>query len=45
MSIRPAVKLEDGTQNKNLRVWSISTGEEVVSFTQKSQEGWWVAFF
>lgn len=34
------VKLEDGSQHKNLRVWSVATGEEVVAFTQKAQEGW-----
>lgn len=34
------VKLEDGSQHKNLRVFSASTGEELVSFTQKSQDGW-----
>ncbi|EGO21883.1 hypothetical protein SERLADRAFT_451892 [Serpula lacrymans var. lacrymans S7.9] len=34
------VKLEDGAQHKNLRVFSASTGEELISFTQKSQEGW-----
>ncbi|EDR11071.1 uncharacterized protein LACBIDRAFT_233034, partial [Laccaria bicolor S238N-H82] len=34
------VKLEDGSQHKNLRVFSVSTGEELISFTQKSQEGW-----
>lgn len=36
----PAVKLEDGAQHKNLRVFSVSTGEELVAFTQKSLEGW-----
>jgi len=35
-----AVKLEDGAQHKNLRVFSASTGEELISFTQKSQENW-----
>jgi len=34
------VKLEDGAQHKNLRIFSVSTGEELVAFTQKSQEGW-----
>ncbi|KAH7908360.1 eukaryotic translation initiation factor eIF2A-domain-containing protein [Hygrophoropsis aurantiaca] len=34
------VKLEDGAQHKNLRVFSVSTGEELISFSQKSQEGW-----
>lgn len=36
----PIVKLEDGAQHKNLRIFSVSTGEELVAFTQKSQEGW-----
>ncbi|KIJ63412.1 hypothetical protein HYDPIDRAFT_168589 [Hydnomerulius pinastri MD-312] len=34
------VKLEDGAQHKNLRIFSVSTGEELIAFTQKSQEGW-----
>ena len=34
------IKLEDGAQHKNLRVFSVSTGEELISFSQKSQEGW-----
>lgn len=34
------VKYEDGTQHKNLRIFSISSGEELIAFTQKSQEGW-----
>ncbi|KAJ7765703.1 eukaryotic translation initiation factor eIF2A-domain-containing protein, partial [Mycena metata] len=34
------VKLEDGSQHKNLRVFSSSTGEELIAFTQKSQDGW-----
>lgn len=34
------VKLEDGSQHKNLRVFSVSTGEELISLTQKSQDGW-----
>ncbi|KAJ7221475.1 eukaryotic translation initiation factor eIF2A-domain-containing protein [Mycena pura] len=34
------LKLEDGAQHKNLRVFSSSTGEELIAFTQKSQEGW-----
>ncbi|KAI0344965.1 translation initiation factor eIF-2A [Trametopsis cervina] len=33
-------KLEDGAQHKNLRVFSVSTGEELIAFTQKSLEGW-----
>jgi translation initiation factor 2A len=34
------VKLEDGSQHKNLRIFSASTGEQLVAFSQKSQEGW-----
>lgn len=34
------VKLEDGAQHKNLRVFSVSTGEELIAFSQKSQENW-----
>jgi len=34
------VKLDDNAQHKNLRVFSVSTGEELISFTQKSQESW-----
>jgi len=39
-----AVKLEDGSQHKNLRVWSVSTGQELSSFTQKYQEDWDVQY-
>jgi translation initiation factor 2A len=35
-----AGKLEDGAQHKNHRVFSVSTGEELIAFTQKGQEGW-----
>ncbi|CDO71931.1 hypothetical protein BN946_scf184940.g78 [Trametes cinnabarina] len=38
------IKLEDGSQHKNLRVFSVSTGEELVAFSQKSQEGWELQF-
>ncbi|KAJ7745754.1 eukaryotic translation initiation factor eIF2A-domain-containing protein [Mycena metata] len=34
------VQLEDGSQHKNLRVFSSSTGEELIAFTQESQDGW-----
>ncbi|KAF7353882.1 Eukaryotic translation initiation factor 2A [Mycena venus] len=34
------LKLEDGSQHKNLRVFSSSTGEELIGFTQKGQDGW-----
>ncbi|KAI0035007.1 eukaryotic translation initiation factor eIF2A-domain-containing protein [Vararia minispora EC-137] len=37
-------KLEDGAQHKNLRIFSVSTGEELISFTQKGQEGWDVQY-
>ena len=36
----PSVKLEDGAQHKNLRIFSVSTGKELISFTEKSQQGW-----
>jgi translation initiation factor 2A len=35
-----AVKLEDGSQHKNLRVFSVSTGDQLIAFSQKSQDGW-----
>lgn len=34
------MKLEDDAQHKNLRVFSVSTGEELTAFTQKAQGGW-----
>ena len=34
------MKLEEGAQHKNLRIFSMSTGDELIAFTQKSQEGW-----
>jgi len=34
------VTLDDGAQHRNLRVFSTSTGDELISFTQKPQEGW-----
>lgn len=39
-----SVKLEDGAQHKNLRVFSVSTGEELASFTQKTMEAWDLQF-
>ncbi|KAI9621483.1 hypothetical protein KEM48_007718 [Puccinia striiformis f. sp. tritici PST-130] len=36
--------VEEGAQHKNLRLWDITTGEEVASFSQKSQEGWMLQF-
>ncbi|KAG6915822.1 hypothetical protein DXG01_009655 [Tephrocybe rancida] len=38
------VKLEDGAQHKNLRIFSASTGEELIAFTQKSHDGWDVQY-
>ena len=38
------MKLEDGAQHKNLRVFSVSTGEELAAFTQKASEGWELQF-
>lgn len=38
--VTSTAKLEDGSQHKNLRVFSVSTGEELVAFSQKSQDGW-----
>ncbi|KAI9451986.1 eukaryotic translation initiation factor eIF2A-domain-containing protein [Lactarius psammicola] len=38
------VKLGDGAQHKNLRIFSVSTGEELISFSQKSQDGWDVQY-
>ena len=34
------VKNEDGTQNKNLRVWNAETGVELASFSQRASDGW-----
>ncbi|KAH8114226.1 translation initiation factor eIF-2A [Phellopilus nigrolimitatus] len=38
------VKLEDNAQHKNLRIFSVSSGEELTSFTQKAQGGWELQF-
>jgi translation initiation factor 2A len=38
------VKNEDGSQHKNLRVFSVSTGDELVAFSQKGQEHWDVQY-
>lgn len=38
------MKLEDGSQHKNLRIWSLANGEQVASFSQKAQEGWDVQY-
>ncbi|KAA1106833.1 hypothetical protein PGTUg99_013885 [Puccinia graminis f. sp. tritici] len=39
--VKPTV---EGAQHKNMRLWDITTGEEVASFSQKSQEGWMIQF-
>jgi translation initiation factor 2A len=36
------VKNEDGSQNKNLRVWNAENGAELASFSQRASDGWWV---
>ena len=36
------IKNEDGTQNKNLRVWNAETGAELASFSQRASDGWWI---
>lgn len=38
------MKQENDSQHKNLRVFSVSSGEELTSFTQKSQNGWELQF-
>lgn len=38
------VKLGNDTQHKNLRIFSISTGEELISFSQKYQDTWDVQY-
>jgi translation initiation factor 2A len=38
------VKNEDGSQHKNMRIWSVSTGVELAGFTQKGQDGWDVQY-
>ncbi|KAF8256983.1 eukaryotic translation initiation factor eIF2A-domain-containing protein [Lactarius quietus] len=38
------VKLADDAQHKNLRIFSVSTGEELIAFTQKSYDGWDVQY-
>ncbi|TFK24635.1 translation initiation factor eIF-2A [Coprinopsis marcescibilis] len=37
-------KLEDGAQHKNLRVFSVSTGEELIAFSQKAYDGWQIQY-
>jgi translation initiation factor 2A len=38
------VKLTDGSVHKNLIIWEVKTGKELISFTQKSQNNWLVKF-
>lgn len=38
------VKLENDEQHKNLRVFSVSSGDELISFTQKTNTGWELQF-
>lgn len=38
------VNLGDAAQHKNLRIFSVSTGEELISFSQKSLDGWDVQY-
>jgi translation initiation factor 2A len=37
---RPWKNEEDGAAGKNLKVWSVLTGDLVTEFVQKSQNGW-----
>lgn len=37
-------KLDDGAQHKNLRIFSVSTAEELIAFTQKSHDGWQIQY-
>ncbi|EJD48788.1 translation initiation factor eIF-2A [Auricularia subglabra TFB-10046 SS5] len=37
-------KLEDGSQHKNLRIWNVSTGEQVTGFSSKGTESWDVQY-
>ncbi|KZV79314.1 translation initiation factor eIF-2A [Exidia glandulosa HHB12029] len=37
-------KLEDGAQHKNLRIWSVATGQQVTGFTSKGTESWDVQY-
>ncbi|EGF99733.1 uncharacterized protein MELLADRAFT_50619, partial [Melampsora larici-populina 98AG31] len=35
---------DESAQHKNMRVWDVSTGQEVISFSQKSIEAWSLQF-
>jgi translation initiation factor 2A len=37
---RPWKNEEDGQAGKNLKIWSMATGEFIQEFVQKSQNGW-----
>ncbi|KAH7103139.1 translation initiation factor eIF-2A [Auriculariales sp. MPI-PUGE-AT-0066] len=37
-------KLEDGAQHKNLRIWKVATGEEVIAFSSRGTETWDVQY-
>ncbi|PWN51564.1 translation initiation factor eIF-2A [Violaceomyces palustris] len=38
------IKLEDGTNSRNLKIWDTQTGTEIASFERKSQEGCFFQF-
>ncbi|KAN0107285.1 translation initiation factor eIF-2A [Russula decolorans] len=38
------VKLGDGSQHKNLRIFAVSTGKELISFSQKALDAWNVQY-
>ena len=37
---RPWKNEEDGSAGKNLKVWSMASGEQITEFVQKSHTGW-----
>lgn len=37
---RPWKNEEDGSAGKNFKVWSMASGEQIIEFVQKSQNGW-----
>jgi len=37
---RPWKNEDDGQAGKNLKIWAMSTGELIIEFVQKSQNGW-----
>jgi translation initiation factor 2A len=38
------VKLGDGSQHRNLRIFAVSTGKELISFSQKALDAWDVQY-